>query len=105
MNHSPSEVHTGTQGSLPIGRAIAVRILISALLSLCVAACGNSKRPDFCVAQKRYLTDEEFIGIAIRNQVYADRLGIGASEESVSNFHMNHPKCCRVTASRQRHRC
>jgi hypothetical protein len=97
MSDSLTELRHDTQGTPSPNRVVAARLLVMALLALSVAACGASKvAPGFCVAQNRYLTDEDYIRIAIRDQFNSNLLNISGSEESVKEFHKKHPKCCGV---------
>lgn len=63
-----------------------------------VVGCGGpgSSSPYYCAAQKRSLSDEEFIEIAIREQVNANRMDIDGSESSIRNFIKEHPTCCSI---------
>ena len=54
--------------------------------------------PGYCLAQKRYLSDEEFIQIAVRNNMGA--MKIDGSEESIRTFHAKNPQCCTVDRSK-----
>ena len=48
----------------------------------------------YCFEQKRYLSDEEFIQIAVRSEL--QNMNIDGSEESISTFQKKNPKCCSI---------
>lgn len=50
--------------------------------------------PGYCAAQQRYISDEEFIQIAIQREKTS--MNIDGSEESIRTFHAKNPDCCRV---------
>ncbi len=75
-----------------------VRVLQVALLAIAVCAAeGCTKIPavnGFCVRQLRYLSDDEYLVIAIRR--LQQRLEIDDSDSSIRGFLETHPLCCRV---------
>lgn len=50
--------------------------------------------PGYCAAQQRYISDEEFIQIAVRENKTS--MNIDGSEESIRTFHVKNPDCCTV---------
>ena len=50
--------------------------------------------PGYCAAQKRYISDEEFIQIAIRENKTS--MNIDGSEDSIRTFQEKNSDCCRV---------
>jgi hypothetical protein len=51
----------------------------------------------YCGEQHHFLSDEEFIEAAVRNEVPRGRIAIDGSEASIRTFSAGNPKCCRVT--------
>lgn len=56
----------------------------------------TSDPPGYCAEQKRFLSDEEFIEIAVRNEASGGMMKINGSDASIVSFHAQHPDCCRV---------
>jgi hypothetical protein len=80
--------------STPINK---LRSLIALLLAFSVSGCGwISGNPGYCADQHRYLSDQEFMQIAIRRQVNSNRMEIDGSDASIRSFLENNPNCCRV---------
>jgi hypothetical protein len=50
----------------------------------------------YCRKTGRFLSDEEFIEIAVRNEVKFGNMRIDGREGSIRAFHADHPNCCRV---------
>ena len=50
--------------------------------------------PGYCAAQNRYISDEEFIQIAVKRNKTS--MNIDGSEESIRTFHAKNPYCCHV---------
>jgi hypothetical protein len=53
--------------------------------------------PGYCPEQKRVLSDEEFIYIAMRGTFESGQMKLDALGTSVQAYYANHPKCCSVT--------
>jgi hypothetical protein len=51
----------------------------------------------YCPEQKRVLSDEEFIYIAMRGTFESGQMKLDALDTSVQVYYANHPKCCSVT--------
>jgi hypothetical protein len=49
----------------------------------------------YCTAQQRYISDDEFVGIAVR--MASGNMNIDRSDASMRNFHVNHPRCCQIS--------
>ncbi|MBC7786279.1 MAG: hypothetical protein H7Z18_02225 [Methylophilaceae bacterium] len=64
------------------------------LISIYLIFIGIADRAGYCSAQQRYISDEEFIQIAVRAN--KDKMKIDGSEESISSFHAKNPECCSV---------
>jgi hypothetical protein len=56
--------------------------------------------PGYCRERSRFLSDEEFIETAVRNEVNGGMMRIDGTEPSIRAFHVNHPSCCRVKRER-----
>lgn len=56
----------------------------------------TSDPPGYCGEQKRFLSDEEFIEIAVRDVHRSGRMKIDGADASIVSFHAQHPNCCRV---------
>jgi len=55
--------------------------------------------PGYCYSQKRFLSDEEFIQLAVKEALTHSavlRPDIDGSEASIRNFSKHHPGCCQV---------
>lgn len=76
---------------------------ITALVgAVCLAAFLGYKYmtadpPGYCPDQKRVLSDEEFIYIALRGPFEHGQLKLDVSDTTVQTYYANHPKCCTVT--------
>lgn len=56
----------------------------------------------YCDKQKLFLTDEEFIEIAVRDEFRTGRMNVDGSEESFRAFHAMNSDCCSVDRSDRR---
>lgn len=76
-----------------IKNSMIVRILLG-LIFIYLAYITFADPPGYCATQKRYISDEEFIQIAVRENKTS--MNIDGSEESIRTFHVKNPDCCTV---------
>lgn len=76
-----------------IKNSMIVRILLG-LIFIYLAFITFADPPGYCATQQRYISDAEFIEIAIRQEKTS--MNIDGSEESIRTFHAINPDCCRV---------
>lgn len=72
-------------------------IVLPVILIAVLAYLGNLwylSGTGYCFEQKRYLSDEEFIQIAVRSELQS--INIDGSEKSISTFQKRNPKCCSI---------
>ena len=69
--------------------------IVVSLLGMVLYLFLTADPPGYCSEQKRFLSDEEFIEIAVRDEI--KKMNIDGSEESIRSFHAKHPDCCRVS--------
>lgn len=71
-------------------------------ISLCAAYMFfTSDPPGYCGEQKRFLTEKEFIEIAVREEASRGMMKVDGSAASVSTFYAKHPNCCRTSVEPQ----
>lgn len=73
------------------------QLTASVAMTCLLSGCGAGGGAYYCSAQKRVLTDEELIEIAVREQVAIGHIDIDGSEASIRDFHKEQPTCCSVT--------
>ena len=71
--------------------------IVVSLLGMVLYLFLTADPPGYCSEQKRFLSDEEFIEIAVRWEFSTRRMNIDGSETSIQSFHAKHPECCRVS--------
>lgn len=71
-------------------------VVISAIAIYPAYKLATLASPGFCDAQKRFFTDDEFIEIAIRDQLRYKKINIDGSETSIRGFRTKYPDCCAV---------
>lgn len=54
----------------------------------------------FCYSQMRVIPDEEFIQMGLGLNVL--KMDYKGTQDSIENYHKNHPKCCRVWRNAER---
>lgn len=69
-------------------------LIVVSMMSSLLSGCGASMEPGYCEAQHRYLADDEFIRIAIREEM--NRIGTDGSDTSIQDFLRANPGCCQV---------
>lgn len=52
--------------------------------------------PGYCREQKRYISDEEFVELAVREAFKDQRINIDGSDDSIKGFRAKHQNCCLV---------
>lgn len=72
-----------------------IKLLLVCLLGV-ILYLILSAPPGYCSEQKRFLSDEEFIEIAVRDEFNTGRMNIDGSDASIRTFHAKHPNCCHV---------
>lgn len=72
-------------------------IIVVGLLSIVLYLFLTADPPGYCSEQKRFLPDEEFIEIAVRDEFNTGRMSIDGSDDSIRSFHAKHPNCCVVS--------
>ena len=70
--------------------------IVVGLLGMVLYLFITADPPGYCGEQKRFLSDAEFIEIAVRYEVNTKRMNIDGSDASIRMFHANYPNCCRV---------
>ena len=77
-------------------RKYAIGLVLAGLGCFALYLIVPTSPAEYCREQKRFLSDEEFIETAVRNDVKGGMMKIEPSEASIRSFHADHPKCCRV---------
>ena len=70
--------------------------IVVGLLGMVLYLFITADPPGYCGEQKRFLSDAEFIEIAVRDEFNTRRMNIDGSEASISSFHAKYPNCCHV---------
>jgi len=81
-------------------RVVATIIIIVLSAYVLFIRDSTSRLEGYCLKEKRFLTDEDFIQLAVRRALKDPpqlRPDIDGSELSIMSFSQEHPGCCRVT--------
>ena len=70
------------------------RIVLALLLGIGLVLFLLANTRDYCIDQRRALSNEEFIEIAVRDA--SSKMHTGGSDSSNGTFRIAHPNCCRV---------
>lgn len=72
-------------------------IVLAGCLIVVVGYLGNQwylSGTGYCFEQKRYLSDAEFVQIAVNANM--EKIDIDGSEESILNYQKKNPQCCSI---------
>jgi hypothetical protein len=78
-------------------KRMAIMLALTGLLAgAALYLLASADPPGYCRASGRFLSDADFIGIAIRNAIREGYVDIGESETSIQEFRATHARCCLV---------